>query len=348
MHYLCIVIHMDIAVVGGSGYTGAELLRLLTGHPIFKVKTVAAGASAGRDLAEVFPHLGMSGALAPAEPEVLEGCEVVFLATPHEVSMALASALFARVPAVVDLSGAFRLDAKTFQQWYRLEHTAPELTPAVYGLPELFRGDLGGVRLVAVPGCYPTAALLALAPLAGLIDPGSIVVAGLSGTSGAGRGLRDDLHASHAVGNAVPYGAPVHRHTPEIERIWALLAGLEEPVPLTFVPHLVPMSRGQLCTVTATLLHDAGDHVRPAFHQRYALEPFVNVLAEGVWPATTNVRASNAAHIGVAVDERANRVISCCAVDNLGKGAAGQALQAANVALGLPETAGLPIAGVYP
>jgi N-acetyl-gamma-glutamyl-phosphate reductase len=339
---------MDVAIVGGSGYGGAELLRLLAGHPILKIRTVAAGASAGRDLAEVFPHLGMSGPLLPAEPAALDGCGVAFLATPHEVSLALAPALLAQGMTVVDLSGAFRLDAATFEEWYRLEHTAPELTPAVYGLPELFRGDLVGARLVAGPGCYPTAALLALAPLVGLIDPASIVVAGLSGTSGAGRGLRDDLHVSHAIGNAAAYGVPSHRHTPEIERIWAVVAGLEEPVALTFVPHLMPMSRGQLCTVTATLLDGPTAQVRAAFESRYALEPFVAVLAEGSWPATTHVRGCNAAQLGVAVDRRTNRVIVCCAVDNLGKGAAGQAIQAANVALDLPETAGLSKVGVYP
>ncbi|MGH8898444.1 MAG: N-acetyl-gamma-glutamyl-phosphate reductase [Egibacteraceae bacterium] len=339
---------MDVAVVGGSGYGGAELLRLLAGHPTLKIRTVAAGASAGRDLAEVFPHLGMSGPLVPAEPVALDGCAVAFLATPHEVSLALVPGLLAQGVTVVDLSGAFRLDAATFEEWYRLEHTAPSLTPAVYGLPELFRGDLVGARLVAGPGCYPTAALLALAPLAGLIDPASIVIAGLSGTSGAGRGLRDDLHSSHAVGNAAAYGAPSHRHTPEIERIWALVAGLREPAALTFVPHLVPMSRGQLCTVTAALLDGAAAQVRAAIERRYALEPFVTVLAEGAWPATTHVRGCNAAHLGVAVDQRANRVIACAAVDNLGKGAAGQAIQAANVALGLPETAGLSTVGVYP
>jgi N-acetyl-gamma-glutamyl-phosphate reductase len=339
---------MDAGVVGGSGYAGAELLRLLAGHPILKIRTVAAGASAGRDLAEVFPHLGMSGPLVPAEPAVLDGCAVVFLATPHEVSLALVPALLAQGATVVDLSGAFRLDVATFEQWYRLKHTAPELTPAVYGLPELFRHELIGAELVAGPGCYPTAALLALAPLAGLVDAESIVVVGLSGASGAGRGLRDDLHLSHAVGNAALYGAPTHRHAPEIERIWALVAGLQEPTPLTFVPHLVPMSRGQLCTVTATLLDGAAAEIHAAFVQRYAPEPFVTVLAAGEWPATTHVRASNVAHLGVAVDQRANRVISCCAVDNLGKGAAAQAIQAANLALGLPETAGLPTSGVYP
>ncbi|MGH8909106.1 MAG: N-acetyl-gamma-glutamyl-phosphate reductase [Egibacteraceae bacterium] len=340
---------MDIGIVGGSGYGGAELLRLLAGHPTLKVRTVAARGAVGRDLAEVFPHLGMSGTLVPAEPDALEGCAAVFLATPHEASLALAPPLLGLGATVVDLSGAFRLDADAFEAWYGLRHTAPQLTPAVYGLPELFRAHLQGAQLVANPGCYPTAALLALAPLAGVIDPATIVVAGLSGTSGAGKGLRDDLHASHAVGNAVVYGAPRHRHTPEIERVWGLLTGIVEPLPLTFVPHLVPMSRGQLCTVTATLASPLTTaEVRALYERRYAAEPFVALLPEGVWPATTHLRGSNAAHVGVAVDTRAWRVVASCALDNLTKGAAGQAIQAANVALGLPETAGLPIAGVYP
>jgi N-acetyl-gamma-glutamyl-phosphate reductase len=340
---------MDAGIVGGSGYGGAELLRLLAGHPTVKVRTIAGRGSAGRDLSEVFPHLGMTGTLVPAEPDQLERCDVVFLATPHEASLALAPPLLAQGATVVDLSGAFRLDAETFTAWYRLDHTAPELTPAPYGLPELFRAQLAGARLVAGPGCYPTAALLALAPLAGMIDPATIVVAGLSGASGAGRGLRDDLHVSHAVGNVAVYGAPTHRHTPEIERVWGLLTGTAQPPPLTFVPHLVPMSRGDLCTVTAHLLPGvAVADIRPAYARRYADEPFVMLTPDGTWPATTHVRASNVAHLGVAVDERAHRVVASCAIDNLTKGAAGQAIQAANVALGLPETAGLPVAGVYP
>ncbi|MGH8932870.1 MAG: N-acetyl-gamma-glutamyl-phosphate reductase [Egibacteraceae bacterium] len=340
---------MDVGIVGGSGYGGAELLRLLAGHPTLKVRTVAARGAAGKDLAEVFPHLGMTGALVQAAPDQLDGCSVVFLATPHEVSLDVAPALLAQGATVVDLSGAFRLEAKVFREWYRLEHTAPDLTPAAYGLPELFREQLEGVNLIANPGCYPTAALLALAPLAGLIDPATIVVAGMSGTSGAGKGLREDLHASHASGNTVAYGAPRHRHTPEIERIWGLLTGANTPKPLTFVPHLVPMSRGQLCTVTATLAHRASlTEIRDAYVQRYAAEPFVTLTPQGVWPATTHLPGSNAAHLGVAVDHRTRGVVASCAIDNLTKGAAGQAIQAANVALGLPETAGLPIAGVYP
>ena len=336
---------MDVGIVGGSGYGGAELLRLLASHPTFKVTTVAAHSAAGKDLSQVFPHLNMTGTLVPAEAANLEGCDVVFLATPHEASMALAPDLLTQGSRVVDLSAAFRLDAPTFEQWYGMAHTAPDLAPAVFGLPELYRDRLPGAALIAAPGCYPTAAILALVPLAGLIDPATIVVSGMSGTSGAGKGLRDDLHASHAMANVAPYGAPRHRHTPEIERYWA---GIDEhAAPITFTPHLVPMSRGLVCTATATLV-DPGTDVRAAFAAAFADEPFVTLLPEGAWPATTNVAGGNGAHVAVAADPRTGRVTASCAIDNLVKGAAGQAIQAANVALGLPEGAGLSAMGVYP
>lgn len=347
---------VDVGIVGGSGYGGAELLRLLAAHPAFKVTAVGAGSKAGQDLAEVFPSLGQRGALLPSDPEVFEGCDVVFLATPHEVSLELAPRLLAQGALVVDLSAAFRLRPDVFSDWYGLEHTAPDLTPAAYGLPELFRDGLTGAKLVASPGCYPTAALLALAPLAGLVEPATVVVNGMSGTSGAGRKLRDDLHLSHASANVAPYGTPRHRHTPEIESYWAAASGGAE-VPLTFVPHLVPMSRGLVCTVTASLSGAAAGEagaagetgtVRGAYEAAYGAEPFVTLLPDGQWPSTTYVTGGNSAHVGVAVDPRTGRVTAACALDNLGKGAAGQAIQAANLLTGQPETAGLPIAGVYP
>lgn len=343
---------MDVGIVGGSGYAGAELLRLLGAHPSLKVRVVAARSAAGRALIELFPHLagvaGLPERLVPVQPGQVDGCDAVFLATPHEASLELVPKLLGHAGTVVDLSGAFRLDAATFQTWYGLAHPVPDLTPATYGLPELLRERLAGATLVANPGCYPTAALLALAPLAGLVDPASVVVAGLSGSSGAGGGLRADLHASHAVGNVAAYGVPRHRHTPEIEALWASVRGGDR-VPVAFVPHLVPMSRGLLCTVSATL----GDGVSArtvvdAYRGAYAAEPFVQLLPDGAWPATTYVRGSNAAHVGVAVDQRSARVIASCAIDNLVKGAAGQAIQNANLALGLPEGAGLPAGGVYP
>lgn len=340
---------MDVGVVGGSGYAGAELLRLLAGHPDFKVSVVAGQRSAGQDLRAVFPHLGLEGTIGPADLDTLRGCALVFLATPHTASLTLAPQLLDEGVTVVDLSAAFRLDPTTFTGWYGEDHTAPALSPAPYGLPELFRAALPGAPLIAVPGCYPTAALLALAPLAGLVDPASVVIAGLSGVSGAGKGLRDDLHASHAMANVAPYGAPHHRHTPEIEQGWASLTGLDQPAAVTFTPHLVPMARGLVCTVNARLTGGIGaSAVQAAYAGAYHAEPFVGLPPEGGWPATAHVRGANTARLGVAVDPRTGRVTAACAIDNLVKGAAGQALQAANAATGLPETTGLPIAAVYP
>jgi len=335
-------------VVGGSGFAGGELLRLLGGHPDLAVTVVAGRSTAGRDLGAVFPQLGLDGIVAPAEPDALAGCEVVFLATPADVSLTLVPPLAAAGSCVVDLSGAYRLPASALRDFYGLDR-APDDPPAVYGLPEVFRADLPGAPLVAAPGCYPTAALLALVPAAPLVDPASITVAGLSGTSGAGRALRDDLHASHAMGNVAAYGAPAHRHAPEIEVHLAAAAGWAAPVPVTFVPHLVPMPRGLVCTVTAALRDDVdAGSVREAYAERYADEPFVALVEQGAWPATAHVLGANTARVGVAVDERTRRLVASCAIDNLGKGAAGQAVQAANVALGLGEVTGLPTAAVYP
>lgn len=340
----------SVGVVGASGYGGGELLRLLAGHPALKVTAVTGGQQAGRRVADVLPNLaGLPAAdltLAPSEPDAVAGCDLVFLATPHGPSLELAGPLLDAGARVVDISGAYRLDAEAFAAAYGDPHPDPARAPAPYGLPELFRDELVDAALVANPGCYPTAALLALAPLAGLVDPASLVVAGLSGTSGAGRKLRDDLHASHAMGNAAAYGAPGHRHEPEIAGRFADLAGVAPT--LTFVPHLIPASRGQLCTVVATLAEHAGAHEpAAAAAERYADEPFVTVTPDA-WPHTAHVAGGNGAHLRVAVDEPARRVVASCAIDNLVKGAAGQAIQSANVALGLPETAGLTAAGVYP
>lgn len=342
---------MDVGVLGGSGYAGAELLRLLGDHPAFKVRVVAGARAAGRRIGEVFPQLVATSLatdrIAAADDDVLRHCQVLFAATPHAVSLELLPGLLGEGRTVVDLSGAFRLPPAQFREWYGLQHTAPGLTPAHYGLPELWRDDLPGAQLIAGPGCYPTAALLALAPLAELIAEGPVTVTGMSGWSGAGRGLRDDLHASHAHGNVAPYGAPGHRHTPEIARQYEALGG--PAARLSFVPHLVPMTRGQVVTCVAPLADDVtADDVRDAVARRYRDEPFVTALPPGTWPQSTHVIGANTAHVGVAVDERARTAIAACALDNLVKGAAGQAVQAANVAVGAGETAGLPTAGMYP
>ena len=336
-----------VGVVGASGYGGAELIRLLVGHPVFEITAVTGASAAGENLADLFPHLGFSVTLGPSDPAALAGCAVVFLATPHEASMALAPELLEAGQRVIDLSGAFRLDPATFGEWYGLEHAAPELAPAPYGLPEVFPEGLADATLVANPGCYPTAALLALAPLGDLADPASVHITGLSGTSGAGKGLREELHVTHAAQNVAAYGAPLHRHTPEIEQAWGRLTGTHAAV--TFTPHLLPIPRGLLATVTATVRADVdAPQVRQAVEKRYEDQPFVRVLGEGRWPSTTHLRGGNGAMIGVATDLRTQRVTVSCAIDNLGKGAAGQAIQNANIMVGLPQTAGLSPAGIYP
>ena len=345
---------MNTGVVGGSGYGGGELLRLLTGHPAFQLETVAGNRAAGSRVGDVFPHLaGLAVAdvvMEPSSSGALIGCELVFLATPAPVSMELAPGLIDGGARVVDLSGAFRLDADVYARWYGQVHGAPQLTPAPYGLPEMFRADLAGADLIAGPGCSVTAALLALLPLTGLIDPATVNVTVLTGVSGAGRGLRDDLHAAHAMANVAAYGAPQHRHTPEMEDLWARAAagrGLTIAPSITFVPHLVPMVRGLLATVTATLAPGVGaDDVPGAVSDTYAEEPFVSVMP--AWPSTAHVIGGNSAHVHARVDDRNRRVVVSCAIDNLLKGAAGQAVQAANAAAGFDEQAGLPTAGVYP
>ncbi len=342
---------MDVGVIGGSGYGGAELLRLLSGHPAFKLRIIAGGRAAGRYVRDVFPQLTTTAVadhqIVDATADALRDCQVVFSATPHTVSLELLPDLIADDRVVVDLSGAFRLPATQFTDWYGLAHTAADLTPAPYGLPELWRDRLPGAGLIAGPGCYPTAALLALAPLVELIGDGPLAISGMSGWSGAGRGLRDDLHASHAHDNVTAYAAPTHRHTPEIASQLAAVGGPGDRV--SFVPHLVPMARGMVVTCTVPLARAvAADEVHGVVATRYADEPFVAVLPPGIWPQSTHVLGANVAHVGSAVDEGAGVAIVSCALDNLVKGAAGQAIQAANVATGTPETAGLPTAGIYP
>lgn len=334
---------MDVGIVGGSGYAAGELLRLLDGHPDLHLSAVAGRTSVGTPLAEVFPQAPRAGTVVAAEPEAMHGCDLVFLATPHGASLELAPALLEAGHAVVDLSGAFRLPKDAFEAAYGESHTAPDLLPAPFGLPELFPADLDGARLVANPGCYPTAALLALGPVAALVEPASVAVAGLSGWSGAGKGLREDLHASHAAGNVGAYAAPEHRHGPEIAHHAGRLAGHDLPV--TFVPHLVPMARGLVATLTARTAAGAAE-VADAYEAVLGDAALVHLLAPGAWPQSAHVRGAATARLGWDVTD--GRLIASCAIDNLGKGAAAQAIQNANLILGLPETAGLPTAAVYP
>jgi N-acetyl-gamma-glutamyl-phosphate reductase len=332
-----------VAVAGASGYAGGELLRLLAGHPDLELTAATADTHAGEKVTAVHPNL--TGALdgltfAKTDPAALDA-DLVFLALPHGASAPLAKHIPA-ITKVVDLGADFRIrDRVAWERFYDTPHAGSW----IYGLPELpgAREAIATATRVAAPGCYPTASILALAPLitANLIDKTDIVIVAASGTSGAGRAPKSHLLGSEVMGSAAAYSAGgVHRHTPEIEQA---LQGAT----VSFTPVLAPMPRGILATCTARLRAGVGaGALRQAL--AYTSEPFVHLLPEGRWPATGAVAGSNAAHLQAAVDERAGRVVMVSVIDNLGKGAAGQAVQIANLMLGLRETAGLSPHGVAP
>ncbi len=343
-----------VAVAGASGYAGGELVRLLLGHPDVEIGALTASSNAGERLGSVHPNLTplADRVLDRTTLGVLSGHDVVFLALPHGHSAALAAQLPEDV-VVIDCGADFRLvDGSAWQAFY----DTPYAGHWPYGLPELTigggrqRARLTGARHIAVPGCYPTAVSLALAPglAAGVIAPDDITVVAASGTSGAGRSLTPHLLGSEVMGAMSPYGVGgVHRHTPEIEQNLGAAAGT--PVTVSFTPTLAPMPRGILATCTAKVVPGTGAAaVREAWDAAYADEPFVHLLPEGQWPSTGAVLGSNAVHLQVVLDERVGRVVVVSAVDNLTKGTAGAAVQCLNLALGLPETKGLPVAGVAP
>ncbi|MFD5550522.1 N-acetyl-gamma-glutamyl-phosphate reductase [Streptomyces goshikiensis] len=338
-----------VAVAGASGYAGGELLRLLGAHPEVEVGALTAHTSAGRPLGSVQPHLAALAdrVLEETGADRLAGHDVVFLALPHGRSAALAASLPATT-LVIDLGADFRLrDPRAWERFYGGPHAG--CWP--YGLPELpgARAALEGATRIAVPGCYPTAATLALWPgyRAGLLEPDALVVAA-SGTSGAGRTARTDLLGAEVMGSMSPYGVGGgHRHTPELVQNLSAAAGTA--VGVSFTPVLAPMARGILATCSVRLRAGATPgRLRDAYASAYAGEPFVRLLPDGQWPATGAVLGSNTAQVQIAVDPAAGRLVAVCAVDNLTKGTAGAAVQSMNIALGLPETLGLPVDGVAP
>lgn len=341
-----------VGIIGASGYTGAELLRLLAAHPEMEVVVATGDSQAGSPIAGLYPNL--VGAYGDRrfdrwDPAAIDGVDLVFCGLPHGASQTVVPELRDRVGTVVDLAADFRLaDASLYPQWYGEAHTVPELlAEAVYGLPELFREDIAGASLVAGPGCYPTAAALALAPLlrAGLVEPTGIVVDAVGGVSGAGRPPKATTTFCTVDGDVTAYGLLRHRHTPEIEQTLTRVGG--SPVQVLFTPHLVPMSRGMLATCySRAVAGTTSAAVVAAFGDAYGDEPFVTVVDGS--PSAKATQGSNAAHVSAVLDERTGWVLSLCALDNLGKGASGAAVQCANLVLGLPEATGLSAIGVYP
>jgi len=338
---------VDVAVVGAAGYAGIEAVRWVLGHPRLNLVMATSAADAGRPLADLYPALGTATDLAFSQPDaaaIAECAKAVVLAVPHTAALSLAPALVEAGVIVIDLSADFRLtDPAVYAQWYGAEHTAPDLLAnAVFGLPELDRTKLLDAQLVACPGCYPTATVLAAMPaLEGGVGVGvRVVVDAKSGVSGAGRSATATTHFCAADEAIMPYKVAAHRHTPEIEQALGVAAGHELSV--VFTPHLVPMNRGLLSTVYLEVEHgfNTADAVE-LYRGRYHAEPFVHVHEAGSMPSTAEVRGTNRASIGVVVDERTSTLIAACAIDNLGKGAAGQGIQCLNAVLGFPETEGL-------
>ena len=337
-----------VGIIGASGYTGVELLRIAAQHPDYEVVVATGDTQAGTRAASLYPSLAVRYpdlVFSEFDLASADGLDLVFLGLPHEASMALAPQLIGRVGCIVDLSAAYRLkDASLYPRWYGFEHDQPELLDeAVYGLPERYRSELKGARLVATPGCHVTAAGLALQPLVeqGLIESSGVIVNSATGITGAGRALKHGSMFCTVDENYEAYGLLDHRHTPEIEQV----VGAQ----VLFTPHLTPMNRGILATCYARPVPGADvstDSLLAALAAAYAGEPFIAVRTES--PATKATLGSNAAHITARYDERTGTVIALCAIDNLTKGASGGAVQAANVALGLDETAGLTSVGVYP
>ncbi len=343
---------IKIGVIGASGYTGADLVRLAACHPAMEIKLLAANTHAGKPLAEVFPHLGFAEApaLIKAEEADWSSCDAVFCGLPHGTAQDIIATLPASVK-IIDMSADFRLkDTATYAKWYGRDHAAAHLLDqAVYGLTEFYESEIAAARLVACPGCYPTASLLALLPLvkSGLIDPADIIIDAKSGITGAGRSLKQNILFSEAGEGLSPYGIASHRHAPEIEQEISIAAG--KAVFVNFTPHLVPMSRGELITAYVRLEGSAtAEDLKATLSARYATAPFVKLAPKGTLPSTQFVRGSNYCLLGVYQDRIPGRAIVISAIDNLVKGSAGQAVQNFNLMFGLPQTMGLEQLPMFP
>ena len=346
---------LKVGIVGGTGYTGVELLRLLAQHPEADVRAITSRKDAGTRVAEMFPSLrgrgSKVGELAFVEPDRadLRSCDVVFFATPHGVAMAAARELVGAGVRIIDLAADFRLkDTAAFERWYKMPHACPDLLEeSVYGLPEVNREAIRGARIVGNPGCYPTAVQLGFLPLleAGVVDCAHLIADCKSGVSGAGRKAELNLIFPEAADNFAAYAVAGHRHLPEI--VQGLNRASREPVKLVFTPHLTPIIRGIFATLYAPL-KDPGTDLQALYEKRYAREPFVDVMPAGSAPDTRSTRASNVCRIAVHRPPGTDIAMVLAVEDNLVKGAAGQAVQNMNLMFGLPETAGLTALPVLP
>lgn len=334
---------IKVGIVGGTGYTGVELLRLLASHPEATVEVITSRSEAGLPVSDLYPNLRGHVDLAFSDPDFdqLAACDVVFFATPHTVAMASVPELMQRGTRVIDISADFRLkDIKLWEQWYNTPHTCPEYAAqAVYGLPELNRDAIREAQLVAVAGCYPTAIQLGFYPLleAGLIDPMQLIADAKTGTSGAGRKAAIGTLLTESADSMKAYGVNGHRHLPELRQTLTQMAG--QAVELTFVPHLAPMIRGIHATLYGKLTTQ--QDLQQLFENRYLDEPFVDVMPAGSHPETRSVRGVNTCRIAVHQPQDGDTVVVLSVIDNLVKGASGQAIQSMNIMFGFAETAGL-------
>ena len=341
---------IKVGIVGGTGYTGVELLRLLASHPNAELTAITSRSEKGKPVSALFPNLRGIVDLVFTEPTVanLKGCDVVFFATPHGVAQSLVPEILAADIRVIDLSADFRIrDIDIWEKWYGQQHAAPNLVAdAVYGLPEFNRSNIATANLVACPGCYPTSVQLGLKPLLenGAINVSNIIANSASGVSGAGKQANVANLLSEISDSFKAYGASGHRHQPEIEQGLADMAG--EPVGLTFVPHLLPIIRGIHTTLYVDLKQDID--VQALFEQHYANEPFVDVLEPNSYPETRTVRGSNSCRIALHRPGNGNKLVILVVEDNLTKGASGQAVQCMNIMFGLDETAGLSMPALMP
>jgi N-acetyl-gamma-glutamyl-phosphate reductase len=342
---------ITVGVVGGTGYTGVELLRILALHPDVELVAITSRGEAGTKVADLFPNLRGYVDLEFSEPHLplLADCDLVFFATPNGIAMGMAEQLLGDGVRIIDLAADFRLeDPLVWRQWYGIEHACPALlNDAVYGLPEMNRPAIAGARLVANPGCYPTAVQLGFLPLleSDCVDRGTLIADCKSGVSGAGRKASVGALLSEASESLKAYSVPGHRHLPEIRQGLEHVSG--SPVGLTFVPHLTPMIRGIHATLYARLT-DTGVDLQTVFEKRYRQEPFVDVLAAGAHPETRSVRGANHCRMAVHRSPDGSTVVVLSVIDNLVKGAAGQAVQNMNIMFGLEETTGLRSIGLLP